>query len=172
MKILKAREEELLGTVGAYAQRMDWLTERNATLTLANTKLQEKLDAIRAERNTFIYTLLLSSFPFWYPELCCSDLSLDTQVGNVTSNVIIGNIEAKNFVDDDAHNPIGMLQELCTSLFLPPPIYVTESEDGPPHQRVFTVSCRVLEYKHTGVGKSKKIAKRLAANKLYLLLKK
>ncbi|XP_050436901.1 RISC-loading complex subunit tarbp2-like isoform X2 [Adelges cooleyi] len=67
---------------------------------------------------------------------------------------------------------LSLLQELCTSLHLPPPVYITESEDGLPHQRLFTVSCNVSEYKQVGVGKSKKIAKRLAANKLYLMLHK
>lgn len=77
-----------------------------------------------------------------------------------------------NFGDNDERNPIGMLQELCTSLHLPPPVYITECEDGLPHQRLFTVSCNVSDYKETGIGKSKKIAKRLAANNLYLMLKR
>lgn len=80
-------------------------------------------------------------------------------------------IETMNFGDNDERNPIGMLQELCTYLHLPPPVYKTVSEDGLPHQRLFTVSCNVSEYNHTGVGKSKKVAKRLAANNLFLMLK-
>lgn len=79
--------------------------------------------------------------------------------------------ENMNFGDNDERNPIGLLQELCTCLRLPPPVYKTVSEDGLPHQRLFTVSCIVSEYNRLGVGKSKKVAKRLAANNLFLMLK-
>ncbi|CAI6366754.1 unnamed protein product [Macrosiphum euphorbiae] len=103
-----------------------------------------------------------------FPELC-SDPLFESQI-DFTSDVN-ETFETMNFGDNDERNPIGMLQELCTSLHLPPPVYITECEDGLPHQRLFTVSCNVSEYKETGVGKSKKIAKRLAANNLYLMLK-
>ncbi|XP_025206411.1 interferon-inducible double-stranded RNA-dependent protein kinase activator A homolog B-like [Melanaphis sacchari] len=103
-----------------------------------------------------------------FPELC-SDPLFESQI-NFTSN-LNNTFETMNFGDNDERNPIGMLQELCTSLHLPPPVYITECEDGLPHQRLFTVSCNVSEYKETGIGKSKKIAKRLAANNLYLMLK-
>ncbi|XP_015368838.1 PREDICTED: interferon-inducible double-stranded RNA-dependent protein kinase activator A homolog isoform X2 [Diuraphis noxia] len=103
-----------------------------------------------------------------FPELC-SDSLFESQI-DLTSDMN-ETFETMNFGDNDERNPIGMLQELCTSLHLPPPVYITECEDGLPHQRLFTVSCNVSEYKETGVGKSKKIAKRLAANNLYLMLK-
>lgn len=104
-----------------------------------------------------------------FPELC-SDVLFGSQI-NCNSD-LNETFEMMNFGDNDERNPIGMLQELCTSLHLPPPVYLTESEDGLPHQRLFTVSCNVSNYKHTGVGKSKKIAKRIAANNLYMLLKR
>ncbi|XP_060836252.1 interferon-inducible double-stranded RNA-dependent protein kinase activator A homolog isoform X3 [Rhopalosiphum padi] len=103
-----------------------------------------------------------------FPELC-SDPLFESQI-DFTSD-LNDTFETMNFGDNDERNPIGMLQELCTSLHLPPPVYITECEDGLPHQRLFTVSCNVSEYKETGIGKSKKIAKRLAANNLYLMLK-
>ncbi|CAH1714627.1 unnamed protein product [Aphis gossypii] len=103
-----------------------------------------------------------------FPELC-SDPLFVSQI-DVTSD-LNDTFETMNFGDNDERNPIGMLQELCTSLHLPPPVYITECEDGLPHQRLFTVSCNVSDYKETGIGKSKKIAKRLAANNLYLMLK-
>lgn len=104
-----------------------------------------------------------------FPELC-PDILLESQINS--TSYLNNNFEAMNFGDNDERNPIGMLQELCTSLHLPPPVYITECEEGLPHQRLFTVSCNVSKYKQTGVGKSKKIAKRLAANNLYLMLKK
>ncbi|KAK9501331.1 hypothetical protein O3M35_012067 [Rhynocoris fuscipes] len=64
-------------------------------------------------------------------------------------------------------NPIGLLQELCMSRRWPPPAYETESEEGLPHERQFTISCVVFKHKETGTGKSKKIAKRLAAHNMW-----
>lgn len=68
-------------------------------------------------------------------------------------------------------NPIGLLQELCMSRRWPPPAYKTEFEEGLPHERQFTISCVVFKHKETGTGKSKKIAKRLAAQNMWHRLK-
>lgn len=64
-------------------------------------------------------------------------------------------------------NAIGILQELCISRRWPPPIYATELEVGLPHERQFTMSCTVLKYNEVAHGRSKKIAKRIAAYKLW-----
>lgn len=104
-----------------------------------------------------------------FPDICGGPL-VESHIESTSE--LNETFETMNFGDNDERNPIGMLQELCTSLHLPPPVYITECEDGLPHQRLFTVSCNVSEYKQTGVGKSKKIAKRLAANNLYLMLKR
>lgn len=75
--------------------------------------------------------------------------------------------------DDDkvTGNPIGQLQELCMSRKWPPPTYETEMEVGLPHARQFTIACYVLNHHEVGNGKSKKIAKRNAANKMLQKLK-
>lgn len=52
----------------------------------------------------------------------------------------------------------------------PPPTYETELEVGLPHERQFTIACVVLKYREIGQGKSKKIAKRSAANKMWIKL--
>jgi len=64
-------------------------------------------------------------------------------------------------------NPVGTLQELCMSRRWPPPVYELSNEEGLPHERMFTIHC-VIEgkYTETGAGKSKKLAKRQAANKM------
>lgn len=67
-------------------------------------------------------------------------------------------------------NPIGWLQELCMARRWPPPSYETEMEVGLPHERQFTIACVVLKHREIGQGKSKKIAKRLAAHKMWLRL--
>lgn len=67
-------------------------------------------------------------------------------------------------------NPIGWLQEMCMQRRWPPPSYETETEVGLPHERLFTIACTILNYHEVGKGKSKKIAKRLAAHKMWTRL--
>ncbi|KAL1497771.1 hypothetical protein ABEB36_008673 [Hypothenemus hampei] len=67
-------------------------------------------------------------------------------------------------------NPIGWLQEMCMSRRWPPPLYEMEHEEGLPHERQFTIACQVLKLKEIGTGKSKKLAKRLAAHKMWQTL--
>ncbi|CRL02681.1 CLUMA_CG015794, isoform A [Clunio marinus] len=64
-------------------------------------------------------------------------------------------------------NPIGVLQEFCMSKHWPPPQYEVEVEVGLPHERQFTIGCLVLKFREVGMGKSKKIAKRQAAQKMW-----
>ncbi|KAJ6646372.1 Interferon-inducible double-stranded RNA-dependent protein kinase activator A like A, partial [Pseudolycoriella hygida] len=78
-----------------------------------------------------------------------------------------GNMDANN---SSMGNPIGWLQELCMARRWPPPTYETELEVGLPHERQFTIACVVLKHREIGQGKSKKSAKRLAANKMWMKL--
>ncbi|XP_034134645.1 interferon-inducible double-stranded RNA-dependent protein kinase activator A homolog isoform X5 [Drosophila guanche] len=64
-------------------------------------------------------------------------------------------------------NPIGLLQELCMQRRWPPPSYDTVTQMGLPHERLFTIACTILQNREIGKGKSKKIAKRLAAHKMW-----
>ncbi|XP_019873390.1 interferon-inducible double-stranded RNA-dependent protein kinase activator A homolog B isoform X2 [Aethina tumida] len=67
-------------------------------------------------------------------------------------------------------NPIGWLQEMCMSRRWPPPCYDMENEEGLPHERQFTIACQVLKFREVGTGKSKKLAKRMAAHKMWQAL--
>ncbi|KAL3268627.1 hypothetical protein HHI36_007732 [Cryptolaemus montrouzieri] len=67
-------------------------------------------------------------------------------------------------------NPIGWLQEMCMSRRWPPPLYEMEHEEGLPHERQFTIACQVLKFREIGTGKSKKLAKRMAAHKMWQAL--
>ncbi|ODN02647.1 RISC-loading complex subunit TARBP2 [Orchesella cincta] len=61
-------------------------------------------------------------------------------------------------------NPVGVLQELCMKMKFPPPTYEVHSEEGLPHERLFAIACKVGDqYVEIGKGKSKKLAKRMAA---------
>lgn len=71
------------------------------------------------------------------------------------------------FDDKVMGNPIGWLQEMCMSRRCLPPSYDMEHEEGLPHERQFTMSCKVLKYNEVGTGKSKKLAKRMAAHKMW-----
>ena len=66
-----------------------------------------------------------------------------------------------------ANNPIGSLQEMCMTHHWPPPKYTMEGEEGLPHERQFTIICNILKYRQVGLGKSKKLAKRQAAFKMW-----
>jgi len=65
-------------------------------------------------------------------------------------------------------NPVGLLQEMCRTHRMPPAIF-NFNEQGLAHERSFSVEC-ILEYGHrlttTGCGRSKKLAKRYAANEM------
>ncbi|XP_063174195.1 interferon-inducible double-stranded RNA-dependent protein kinase activator A isoform X1 [Candoia aspera] len=63
-------------------------------------------------------------------------------------------------------NPIGSLQELAMRNGWRLPKYSLAQETGPPHKREFTVTCRIEAFVETGMGTSKKLAKRNAAEKL------
>ncbi|KAM4698577.1 interferon-inducible double-stranded RNA-dependent protein kinase activator A [Rhinophrynus dorsalis] len=63
-------------------------------------------------------------------------------------------------------NPIGTLQELAVQKGWRLPEYSVAQESGPPHKREFTLTCRVETFVETGSGTSKKVAKRIAAEKL------
>lgn len=52
----------------------------------------------------------------------------------------------------------------------PPPSYEMEHEEGLPHERQFTIACQVLKFREVGTGKSKKLAKRMAAHKMWQAL--
>lgn len=70
--------------------------------------------------------------------------------------------------DDKAvGNPIGWLQEMCMARRWPPPLYELVSEEGLPHERQFTIACEVLKHREHGAGKSKKLAKRQAALRMW-----
>lgn len=49
----------------------------------------------------------------------------------------------------------------------PPPLYEMENEEGLPHERQFTIACEVFKHRELGAGKSKKLAKRQAALKMW-----
>ncbi|XP_069839117.1 interferon-inducible double-stranded RNA-dependent protein kinase activator A isoform X2 [Dendropsophus ebraccatus] len=68
-------------------------------------------------------------------------------------------------------NPIGSLQELAVQKGWRLPEYFVSQEAGPPHKREFTLSCRVESFVETGAGTSKKVAKKIAAEKLLAKLK-
>jgi len=81
-------------------------------------------------------------------------------------------IEIPESADDDnvPGNPVGGLQEFTQKKLLRPPIYEFVSEQaGPPHCREFVCIVNLGKLKETGIGKSKKTAKRAAA---YNMLKK
>uniref|UniRef100_A0A8C5WL58 Protein activator of interferon induced protein kinase EIF2AK2 n=1 Tax=Leptobrachium leishanense TaxID=445787 RepID=A0A8C5WL58_9ANUR len=73
---------------------------------------------------------------------------------------------AKNPPKQMKGNPVGTLQELAIQKGWRMPEYVTTQESGPPHKREFTIICRLETVSESASGTSKKVAKRIAAEKL------
>ena len=70
--------------------------------------------------------------------------------------------------------PIGFIKEICQDNNFEKPTYECVKEDGPAHQREFTICCLVpeLNLSETGSGVTKKAAKKEAALKVYKKLRK
>ncbi|XP_048243736.1 RISC-loading complex subunit tarbp2-like isoform X2 [Haliotis rufescens] len=60
-------------------------------------------------------------------------------------------------------NPIGELQEFTQKKLIKPPVYEFTSEQGPPHAREFVCLVKLGKFQERGTGRSKKTAKRNAA---------
>ncbi|XP_031350712.1 interferon-inducible double-stranded RNA-dependent protein kinase activator A homolog isoform X3 [Photinus pyralis] len=87
-----------------------------------------------------------------------------------SSGTDITNQVVSPYDDKVMGNPIGWLQEMCMSRRWPPPSYEMVHEEGLPHERQFTIACEVLKHREVGMGKSKKLAKRMAAHKMWQAL--
>lgn len=103
---------------------------------------------------------LLSSDSFHQQQKSFASNGSSSAANTTTSS---SNFDEKNQMG----NPIGVLQEFCMSKHWPPPQYEVEVEVGLPHERQFTIGCLVLKLREVGMGKSKKIAKRQAAQKMW-----
>lgn len=69
---------------------------------------------------------------------------ISAAIPDVTSQIL------SPFDDKIPGNPIGTLQEMCMSCRWPPPIYDLKSEKGLPHERLFTIECKVFKNSETG----------------------
>lgn len=69
-------------------------------------------------------------------------------------------------------NPVGKLQEICMKMRVNPPDYDTCNEKGLAHERIFILSCTIVSLDMTtyGEGRSKKLAKRQAAENMLIKL--
>ncbi|XP_014300222.1 RISC-loading complex subunit tarbp2 isoform X4 [Microplitis demolitor] len=100
------------------------------------------------------------------------DLGADTQINNINDLQNSQPDSEGSYGDEKViNNPIGSLQEMCMSRHWPPPKYTMEGETGLPHERQFTIVCAMLKYRQVGLGKSKKLAKRQAAHKMWQALR-
>lgn len=68
-------------------------------------------------------------------------------------------------------NPIGDLLEITQKCSLRPPTFEFSEDDGPAHNKQFTCLIKFGDITETGVGRTKKLAKRNAATKLLVNLK-
>ncbi|XP_074108789.1 protein Loquacious-like isoform X5 [Cotesia typhae] len=100
------------------------------------------------------------------------DAAADPQINNINDLQNAQPDAEGNYGEEKIiNNPIGSLQEMCMSRHWPPPKYTMEGETGLPHERQFTIVCAMLKYRQVGQGKSKKLAKRQAAHKMWQALR-
>lgn len=87
----------------------------------------------------------------------------DDDISQMTAHPLI-EVEIPN----DEVNPVGKLHELCVKKHWPSPDYEDKGENGPPNEREFIMKCKIegINIEVTGTGKTKKIAKRLAAQEM------
>ncbi|RWS27318.1 interferon-inducible double-stranded RNA-dependent protein kinase activator A-like isoform X2 [Leptotrombidium deliense] len=80
--------------------------------------------------------------------------------------------EEEDIKSSSSDNPVGKLQEHCMKKRWPPPQYDKCQESGLPHERTFTMICELsnMDLSVYGSGRSKKIAKRMAAQEMLQLL--
>lgn len=63
-----------------------------------------------------------------------------------------------------------LLQEITQGRWKEKPVYRVIKMEGPEHAKIFTVECKVKDFKTVGVGKSKKDAEQKAAERMIELL--
>ncbi|KAI4494379.1 hypothetical protein M0802_008871 [Mischocyttarus mexicanus] len=63
-------------------------------------------------------------------------------------------------------NAIGALQSVCGDNSLEEPKYISISDEGPPHAKIFTYQCILSMFKEEGIATTKKQAKHEAAKKM------
>jgi len=74
--------------------------------------------------------------------------------------------------DGISGNPVVSLVQMCRELRCSPPSYQDREEEGIPNNRIFTIQCIMVDPLYTcsvtttGTGRSKKLAKRKAANEM------
>ncbi|XP_015432542.1 PREDICTED: RISC-loading complex subunit tarbp2-like [Dufourea novaeangliae] len=63
-------------------------------------------------------------------------------------------------------NAVGALKTIVIENNLQEPEYIQISDVGPPHAKIFTLQCKVANFKEFGIAKTKKQAKQEAAKKM------
>ncbi|GLH11621.1 Loquacious [Gryllus bimaculatus] len=83
---------------------------------------------------------------------------------SVQSNNLVSEVQVISQSPDNVlRHPVTLLHQICSDLKWPSPTYVVISEDVTATRHVFTLECKVLKHKASGVGLSKRKAKRSAS---------
>ncbi|XP_014609346.1 PREDICTED: RISC-loading complex subunit tarbp2-like, partial [Polistes canadensis] len=96
-----------------------------------------------------------------YPQLPASPAQ--SPVRSPISTVIPASPRISSY---DFINAIGALQSVCADNCLEEPKYISISDEGPPHAKIFTYQCILSMFKEKGVATTKKQAKHEAARKM------
>lgn len=96
-------------------------------------------------------------------EAALNILKGDSSISFPVLNSVVHDIPAQQ---QHQTNPIGLLQEMAVKRGWRLPEYSVTHESGPPHKREFEMTCAIETFVETGTGTTKKVAKRIAAEKL------
>ncbi|KAM3861992.1 interferon-inducible double-stranded RNA-dependent protein kinase activator A homolog [Diretmus argenteus] len=96
-------------------------------------------------------------------EAALSLLQIDAEMANLQVKAESNGVAAE---PNDHPNSVGILQELALQRGWRLPEYTVLMEAGPPHNREFTITCRMESLSETAAGNSKKAAKKAAAEKM------
>lgn len=82
------------------------------------------------------------------------------------SNDALTTVPSSSPPDENVSNPVGKLQELTQRRYIAPPIYEITDNGLKPHERVYTCIVQLAHFAATGIARTKKLAKRTAAEAL------
>lgn len=92
--------------------------------------------------------------------------------GSLKESGVDSGAEMEQGTEDVSGNPVGRLQEICLLHRLPPPTYQLCEQSGQPHERTFHIVCSIgTNFSETGIGNTKRLAKRRASHQMIQHLK-
>ncbi len=168
VKNFPRKREGSLAPLKAFLISEEFLSEMAKTLKLQEYIRLSKRENIKGTRsNTSIISDVFEAVWASIYIDCGRDANLVKELFiNLFERKIIETIREKKVKKDYK----SLLQEITQGRWKEKPVYRVIKMEGPEHAKIFTVECRVKDYKTVGMGKSKKDAEQKAAEQMIDLL--